>query len=101
MKPYLREKNPVSFEDVPEATVYEAGFLVSKNSGWRNFRPVVETEKCKNCLQCYLYCPDGVISRDKESNSIKIDYDFCKGCGICVKICKCDAIKKEAEKKFV
>ena len=22
MKPYLREKNPVSFEDVPEATVY-------------------------------------------------------------------------------
>lgn len=98
MKPYLREEIPLSFEEVPEATAYEAGFLVSKNAGWRNIRPVLDAEKCKNCLQCYLYCPDGVINRDKESDIIKIDYDFCKGCGICAKICKFDAIKMEAEK---
>ena len=36
MKPYLRNKIPVSFEEVPEATVYEAGYLVTKNAGWRN-----------------------------------------------------------------
>ena len=98
MKPYLRDKNPTTFNDVPEATVYEAGFLVSKNAGWRNIRPVVSAEKCKGCLQCYLYCPDGVISKDAESGKIKIDYDFCKGCGICAKICKFEAISIEAEK---
>ena len=98
MKPTLREKIPLSFDEIPEATAYEAGYLVSKNAGWRNIRPVLDSQKCKNCLQCYLYCPDGVISRDKEKGVIKIDYDFCKGCGICAKICKFDAIKMEAEK---
>jgi len=98
MKPYLRNKNPLSFEEVPDTTAYEAGFLVSKNAGWRNIRPVLDFEKCKNCLQCYLYCPDGVISKDKERACVKIDYDFCKGCGICAKICKFQATKMEAEK---
>ena len=98
MKPFLRNEVPVGFEDVPEATVYEAGYLVTKNAGWRNIRPVVSAEKCKGCLQCYLYCPDGVISRDEKSGKVKIDYDFCKGCGICAKICKFEAVKMEAEK---
>lgn len=98
MKPYLREKIPTGFNDIPQATVYEAGYLVSKNAGWRNIRPVVSTEKCRGCLQCYLYCPDGVISKDSVSGKIKIDYDFCKGCGICAKICKFEAISIEAEK---
>ncbi|MCR5495238.1 MAG: 4Fe-4S binding protein [Treponema sp.] len=97
MKPYLREVNPISFDLIPEATAFEAGYLVSKNSGWRSIRPTVDAEKCKNCLQCYLYCPDGVISKNKNKDGIKIDYDFCKGCGICAKICKFDAIKMETE----
>ena len=98
MKPFLRDEVPASFEKIPEATVFEAGYLVTKNAGWRNIRPVIEKSKCKNCLQCYLYCPDGVISKDKENASVKIDYDFCKGCGICAKICKFDAIKMENER---
>ena len=98
MKPYLRDKTPTTFNDIPEATVYEAGYLVSKNAGGRNIRPVVSINKCKNCLQCYLYCPDGVIAKDSASGKIKIDYDFCKGCGICAKICKFQAITIEAEK---
>ena len=28
-----------------------------------------------------------------------IDYDFCKGCGICAKICRLGAIRTEAEHK--
>ena len=28
----------------------------------------------------------------------EIDYDFCKGCGICQKICKHGAITMESEK---
>ncbi|MCR5217894.1 4Fe-4S binding protein [Treponema sp.] len=96
MKPSLRTLNPVSYDQIPEATCYEAGFLVTKNAGWRNVRPVIDIEKCRGCLQCYLYCPDGVIF--KKDGKVALDYDFCKGCGICKKICRFDAITMEAEK---
>lgn len=96
MKPYLREKKQFRLEDIPENTAFEAGYLVSVNSGWRSIRPVVNTEKCVGCMQCYLYCPDGVISI--ENKKAVIDYDFCKGCGICNKICKLNAIGMEAER---
>ncbi len=95
--PYLREQVPKTLADIPEATAYEAGYLVTKNAGWRNARPVVDLDRCIGCLQCYLYCPEGVIA--KEENKVKIDYDFCKGCGICKRMCKAGAIEMEAEKK--
>ena len=35
----------------------------------------------------------------KQDGKAVIDYDFCKGCGICAKICKIGAIGMEAERK--
>ena len=70
--------------------------LVTKNAGWRNKRPVINSQKCVGCLRCYMYCPDGVIY--KKDGKVDIDYDFCKGCGICRKVCKIGAIEMEAEK---
>ena len=96
MKPFLRNFVPTSYEDIPDATAYEAGYLVTKNACCRNVRPVIDNTKCVCCLNCYLYCPDGVIFR--EGGKVNIDYDFCKGCGICAKICKPGAIKMAAEK---
>lgn len=96
MKPHLRETVPSTLADIPENTAWEAGDLVTKNAGWRSIRPIIDPKKCVGCLQCYLYCPDGVIYRDKDK--ISVDYDFCKGCGICKKICKFQAIEMEAEK---
>ena len=55
------------------------------------------TDKCVGCELCYLYCPDGVISIN--DGKAAIDYDFCKGCGICAKICRIKAIEMEAERK--
>jgi len=97
MRPYIREKKDFAFDEVPVDTSFEAGYLVSVNSGWRSIRPVIANEKCVGCEQCYLYCPDGVISINK--GKAEIDYDFCKGCGICAKICKLGAIGMEAERK--
>ena len=96
MKPYLREKIPSKLSELPDATANEAGYLVAKNAGWRSIRPVIDLDRCVGCLQCYLYCPDGVIF--KNGNKVAVDYDFCKGCGICKKICKPGAIGMEAEK---
>lgn len=96
MKPYLRDKKVFSFEEVPSDTSFEAGYLVTENSGWRSIRPVIDAEKCVGCAQCYLYCPDGVISIENKKASV--DYAFCKGCGICSKICRPGAVRMEAEK---
>lgn len=97
MRPHIREKNSFSFDEVPENTSFEAGYLTTVNSGWRSIRPVIDSKKCVSCEQCYLYCPDGVISI--KDGKAAIDYDFCKGCGICAKICRINAIEMEAERK--
>ena len=95
-KPYLRKyEKPKNISDYPLGTSYEAGFLVTKNDGWRSSRPII-TDECSVCLQCYMYCPDGVIY--KTATGIDIDYAFCKGCGICEKTCPKKAIKMEVEK---
>lgn len=46
---------------------------------WRTSRPVLDPEKCNGCLLCWIFCPEGVISKENRS----VNYDLCKGCGIC------------------
>ena len=38
---------------------------------------------CDQCDNCYLLCPDFSVIRDRVSGSRNINYDYCKGCGIC------------------
>jgi len=92
VKPELKIfKTAADISDYPEGPSFEAGHLVSKNAGWRTFRPLVDEDKCVGCYKCYLVCPDGVIMK-KENGKIEIDYDFCKGCGICAFECPANAI---------
>lgn len=96
IKPKLREyKQPAKLSEYPQATCFEAGHLVTKNVGWRSKKPIICSEKCAGCLKCYLYCPDGVIRKD--NGKVTIDYDFCKGCGICARECPLHAIEMEVE----
>lgn len=77
-------------------TVVEAGSSIKYKTGdWRAFRPAVDEKKCTNCLICWIYCPDGSIGR-KEKH-VEIDYDFCKGCGICATECPVKAISMMEE----
>lgn len=46
---------------------------------------------CPSCDNCLVFCPDAAISRVAEGR-YKINYDFCKGCGICVSECPRNAI---------
>ncbi|MDR3205843.1 MAG: 4Fe-4S binding protein [Candidatus Methanoplasma sp.] len=82
-------------DDYPEGTSFEAGHLTAVNSGWRRVRPEIDGGRCTGCLLCYLHCPDGTIIRN--GRTVAVDYDFCKGCGICAKMCKAGAIKMEKE----
>lgn len=81
-------------------TCFAAGHLDHNNAGWRSVRPVVNPAQCSGCLQCYLYCPDGAlypVSTDGKRATVAVDYGFCKGCGICVKECRFDALTLVSE----
>ena len=83
-------------------TCFEAGHLVSKNAGWRSMRPVLDEAACTRCLLCYMQCPDGTIYKAADEDArggirLAVDYDFCKGCGVCAKACRCGAISMVPE----
>jgi 2-oxoacid:acceptor oxidoreductase gamma subunit (pyruvate/2-ketoisovalerate family) len=46
---------------------------------------------CTRCDTCLVYCPEGAILRDGEA--YVIDYDVCKGCGLCVAECPRDGME--------
>jgi 2-oxoacid:acceptor oxidoreductase delta subunit (pyruvate/2-ketoisovalerate family) len=52
---------------------------------------------CNSCDNCWLFCPDMSISRGEDGYSI--NYDYCKGCGICVLECPRNAMAIDEEMK--
>jgi len=50
---------------------------------------------CNLCGNCWVFCPDIAISQKEER--YEIDYDYCKGCGICVEECLTKAMSLERE----
>jgi len=52
---------------------------------------------CFECDNCYGVCPDNAVIKLGPGKRFKFDYDFCKGCGICVAECPCGAIKMVPE----
>ena len=66
-------------------------------------RAVKEAERCfscgtcNECENCYVFCPDASVIKTGEMFSHQLDYDFCKGCGICLSECPRGAISFEEE----
>ncbi len=83
----------VKWQDLTEGLkIFESGTSRQFNTGeWRTETPVMEWDKCKQCLLCVPYCPDSSIPV-KDEKRLDFDYDHCKGCGICVKACPFGAI---------
>ncbi|MBQ4232123.1 MAG: 4Fe-4S binding protein [Lachnospiraceae bacterium] len=87
----INEKSP--WQDITEGNqIYQAATSVSFNTGeWRTNTPVLDTDKCTQCLLCTPVCPDSSIPVvDKKRQDF--DYDHCKGCGICAAVCPFNAI---------
>ncbi|HZW23970.1 MAG TPA: NAD(P)-binding protein [Gallionella sp.] len=52
---------------------------------------------CFECDNCYGVCPDNAVIKLGPGRRFEFNYDYCKGCGICVSECPCGAIKMVAE----
>lgn len=52
---------------------------------------------CFECDNCYGVCPDNAVIKLGPGKGFEFNYDYCKGCGICVAECPCGAIKMVPE----
>jgi len=52
---------------------------------------------CFECDNCYGVCPDNAVIKLGPGKRFEFNYDYCKGCGICVAECPCGAIKMVPE----
>ena len=55
---------------------------------------------CGNCFECdtcYGVCPDNAVIKLGPGKRFVFNYDYCKGCGICVQECPCGAIEMVKE----
>ena len=59
--------------------------------------PVFDHDKCIQCNFCWIFCPEGCITR--EEGIYEANLDYCKGCGVCAKECPRDAITMMREEE--
>jgi 2-oxoacid:acceptor oxidoreductase delta subunit (pyruvate/2-ketoisovalerate family) len=52
---------------------------------------------CFECDNCYGVCPDNAVIKLGPGKRFEFNYDFCKGCGLCVAECPCGAIQMVPE----
>jgi NADPH-dependent glutamate synthase beta subunit-like oxidoreductase len=52
---------------------------------------------CFECDNCYGVCPDNAVIKLGGGNRYAFNYDYCKGCGLCVTECPCGAIRTQPE----
>jgi len=52
---------------------------------------------CFECDNCFGMCPDNAVMKLGPGLRYTFDYDYCKGCGICVSECPCGAIVMQPE----
>jgi 2-oxoacid:acceptor oxidoreductase delta subunit (pyruvate/2-ketoisovalerate family) len=77
----------------------EIDLNISANLAIREAERCFNCGLCNQCDNCRLFCPDLAVIRDQTPMGRSIDYDYCKGCGICVVECPRNAMSLEEEQE--
>jgi 2-oxoacid:acceptor oxidoreductase delta subunit (pyruvate/2-ketoisovalerate family) len=85
-----RVRRQTNFEEV-------VGGLNERNALFEA-RRCLSCGNCFECDNCFGVCPDNAVIKLGPMQRYEFDYDFCKGCGICVKECPCGAIEMVPER---
>lgn len=101
--------NPWYYTDAPK-TVRPMLDLLRRQSGFDEVqggldegnalfeaRRCLSCGNCFECDNCYGVCPDNAVIKLGAGKRFQINYDYCKGCGMCVAECPSGSIKMVPE----
>lgn len=87
-----KDLNPAYFKKSSRIDPSSSDNYFTKQESELSAKRCFKCGTCTFCYNCYDYCPDISVHMDGELKKRKIDYDYCKGCGICVQECPRAAI---------
>jgi 2-oxoacid:acceptor oxidoreductase delta subunit (pyruvate/2-ketoisovalerate family) len=70
---------------------------LSEDNALFEARRCLSCGNCFECDNCYGVCPDNAVVKLGPGNRFQFNYDYCKGCGMCVAECPCGAIEMVPE----
>ena len=80
-----------------QSTFDEVQGGLDENNALFEARRCLSCGNCFECDNCYGVCPDNSVIKLGAGKRFQFNYDYCKGCGICVSECPCGAIKMVPE----
>ena len=93
----LSAETPVRFQDITgfdtnrireSAESARAEFGAAKHGDWKPWFPVIDYDRCTNCMQCLSFCLFGVYGVDEQSKIQAQNHDNCKtNCPACSRVC--------------
>ena len=90
-------ETPVRFQDITgldAARIAETAESVraetnaAKHGDWKPWFPVIDYDRCTNCMQCLSFCLFGVYGVDEQQRIQAQNHDNCKtNCPACSRVC--------------
>ncbi|HYM54944.1 MAG TPA: 4Fe-4S binding protein [Solirubrobacteraceae bacterium] len=80
-----------------QSTFAEVQLGLDEENALFEARRCLSCGNCFECDNCYGVCPDNAVIKLAAGERYEIDYDYCKGCGLCAQECPCGAIRMEPE----
>ncbi len=78
--------NPSQVADFVESTRAAKG--AARHGDWKPWFPVIDYDRCTNCMQCLSFCLFGVYGVDEDRNIQVQNQDQCKtNCPACSRVC--------------
>jgi len=92
-----KSKQPVLDSIRRQSTFEEVVGGYDENTAQFEARRCLSCGNCFECDNCYGVCPDNAVIKLGPGKRYEFNYDYCKGCGICVSECPCGAIRTVPE----
>jgi 2-oxoacid:acceptor oxidoreductase delta subunit (pyruvate/2-ketoisovalerate family) len=80
-----------------QSTFEEVSGALDERTAQYEARRCLSCGNCFECDNCYGVCPDNAVIKLGPGKRYEFNFDYCKGCGLCVAECPCGAIRMVPE----